>query len=223
MELPSSLEAVQSELHESLQTSRGIFSPGLERQVFDTSFEYGRMAGQLLANTVLAVEHKKIDSKTGLIEYSAFVEQAEAKLALSRRAADYFRGFAVMILDLDNFKKLNDTLGHPTVDAAFLIPAARAVQRSARADSDLVGRFGGEEFVVLLDGVGRDESQIVASHIHEQINSISTPNGPLGISIGVALGESGDSYALLLNDADAALLDAKHLEGKNQTVFFTDS
>ena len=222
MKLPDSHEEMQSELSESLQASRSMFKSGPEKQVFDASFTYGRLAGQLLANAVVAVEHKKTDSKTGLLEYSAFVEQAEAKLTLSRRVADSARSFAVMILDLDNFKTLNDTLGHPVVDAAFLIPAARAVQRSVRADSDLVGRFGGEEFVVLLDGVGRDESQIVASHIHERINSISTPNGPLGISIGVALGESGDSYALLINDADEALLDAKRLEGKNQTVFFEE-
>lgn len=222
MKLPDPQREIQSELAESLQVSRGLFSASAERQVFDMSFAYGKLAGRLLASAVLATEHKRTDSKTGLLEYSAFVEQAEAKLALSRRAADANRSFAVMILDLDNFKTLNDTLGHPRVDADFLIPAARAVQSSVRADTDLAGRFGGEEFVVLLDGVGRDEAQIAAYHVHERINSIPTPYGPLGISIGVALGESGDSYSLLVNDADAALLEAKRLEGKNQTVFFTE-
>jgi diguanylate cyclase (GGDEF)-like protein len=167
-------------------------------------------------------EAASIDGKTGLLNAVAWHAQAERLLQRSSRA-DGPRG--VLVLDLDHFKAVNDTYGHLAGDQV-LIAVAGALSAEVR-ERDLVGRFGGEEFVVLLAGPAAGaavELEAVAERIRSRVAvlrvEIPTPDGPLTVSgltvsIGVAVAPAeGADLRTLLQIADTALYAAKRA-GRN--------
>lgn len=132
--------------------------------------------------------------------------------------------FAVLFIDLDRFKMINDTLGHHAGDT-FLVEIANRL-RSCVRDNDVLARLGGDEFVILLDSVKSDDTEEVASRI---ISSIEKPfvieSNTLysNASIGIALCNSNyQSSDEILRDADAAMYQAKSL-GRGRYVFFDES
>ncbi len=166
------------------------------------------------------------DTKTGLLNSGAWHAQAESAL---RRAGRPGRSRAVLVLDLDHFKAVNDTYGHLAGDQV-LAAVASAVASEVR-DEDLVGRFGGEEFVILLvgkDGGADEEFTAVAERIRRRVAAlrveISTPDGPLtvaGLSVsvgGVVCPAEGGDLLGLLQFADTALYAAKRA-GRNVVRF----
>jgi diguanylate cyclase (GGDEF)-like protein len=152
-----------------------------------------------------------IDAKTGLHTVAWWREIAER--TMTRHAS-----VALLMLDLDHFKKVNDTYGHMAGDHV-LRAVAEAVRAGIRGQ-DIAGRWGGEEFVVLLPNVDADELRAVAERVRHRVRSlvipIPTTDGPVRnptISIGGAL--STDSHPAHLDEllaaADAALYQAKDL------------
>jgi diguanylate cyclase (GGDEF)-like protein len=167
-------------------------------------------------------EAASIDGKTGLLNAAAWHAQAERLLQRSS-PADGPRG--VLVLDLDHFKTVNDTHGHLAGDQV-LSAVAGAVRAEVR-ERDLVGRFGGEEFVVLLAGPAAGDAaelEAVAERIRSRVArlrvEIPTPDGPLSVSgltvsIGVAVSPAeGADLRTLLQVADTALYAAKRA-GRN--------
>ena len=168
-------------------------------------------------------EAARTDRKTGLLNAAAWHSQAER--ALNRGGhGDGPRG--VLVLDLDHFKRVNDTYGHLAGDEV-LVAVANALRGEVR-DRDLVGRFGGEEFVVLLaalPGSGAPELEAVAERMRRRVADlrieIPTPDGPLTVagltvSIGGAVRSGGaQDLRTLLQIADAALYSAKRA-GRNR-------
>jgi diguanylate cyclase (GGDEF)-like protein len=122
---------------------------------------------------------------------------------------------AVLIFDIDHFKRVNDTYGHQTGDEVIrkVAGTARAVIKA----EDLVGRIGGEEFVCLLSGVGGREARALAERLCRAIASGTEQAICPGvtISLGLALLRPGDSVETLMRRADAALYEAKE-NGRNQ-------
>jgi diguanylate cyclase (GGDEF)-like protein/PAS domain S-box-containing protein len=118
---------------------------------------------------------------------------------------------ALLLVDLDNFKEVNDRCGHAAGDDV-LRSVARAFLEAVRP-GDLVGRIGGDEFVVLLEGAGADEARAVAERIRERATRLPLPDGydgpPVGASVGVALAAGHRTPQEVLATADAALYDAK--------------
>ncbi len=167
------------------------------------------------------------DQKTGLINAAAWHVEAQGAL-LDERSRGVVRG--VLICDLDWFKVVNDSYGHLIGDQV-LAEIAGVLRSSVRPD-DVVGRFGGEEFVVLVrSGPGEDEHSAVKitaerlrRRVAEHVLSVQTPDGPLTldrltISVGGAEvgGAASRSLTALLGAADAALLAAKRA-GRNRVV-----
>jgi diguanylate cyclase (GGDEF)-like protein len=165
------------------------------------------------------------DSKTGLLTAAAWQHQAMQLLQRTRHNAG---SPAVLILDLDHFKKVNDRHGHLAGD--IVLAEVGAALRSEVRDGDLVGRFGGEEFVVMLaprspDQPGHPELRRVAERIRFRIAGLAveipTPDGPLtlsdlSVSIGGALyPQDGAEVQDLVAAADSALYAAKR-GGRNQ-------
>ena len=118
---------------------------------------------------------------------------------------------ALLLVDLDNFKEVNDRSGHAAGDDVL-----RAVARlflEAVRPGDLVGRLGGDEFVVLLDGAGTEEARAVAERVRERVAAVPLPEGydgpPVGASVGVAMVAGHHDPHGVLATADAALYDAK--------------
>ncbi len=171
-----------------------------------------RLGGYISSLTELAMR----DSLTGLHNRRYFLEIAQQMLHMSRRGTS---PTAVLVLDLDNFKRINDTLGHRAGDAA-LRRFSEIVRNTVRR-SDLVGRMGGEEFAIVLPGADRHAARIVAEKLRRAFEEDSPVDSPaFTASIGVVLAGETDTISDLLNHADAAVYVAKQ-NGRNRVEFYT--
>ena len=160
------------------------------------------------------------DALTGLPNRVLFVERLEQGIRQARRHRDRL---AVMFIDLDNFKLVNDSLGHHQGDA-LLRGVAERIDTTMRA-ADTVARQGGDEFVVMVQDMGEPED---ALNIAEKIRQVLLEPFDLGgklvtttPSIGIAVyPEDGEESKALMRNADAAMYHAKE-KGRNNVQFFT--
>jgi diguanylate cyclase (GGDEF)-like protein len=162
----------------------------------------------------------RIDAKTGLLNASAWQREADAELNRSLRAGD---SVALLLVDIDHFKRVNDTCGHLTGDQ--VLAGLSAALRQHVCNTDLVGRFGGEEFVALLPGASAAEACHVAERMRAGVSEVAVPveNSTVSvtISIGIAmLRTDGHDLFELLAAADLALYRAKE-SGRDRVCLFT--
>ncbi|MGW0803550.1 GGDEF domain-containing protein [Nonomuraea sp. NPDC002799] len=153
----------------------------------------------------------RTDAKTGLLNAAAWQREADTEIVRARRTGDTL---AVLIIDIDHFKRVNDAHGHLAGDQVLI--GVAATLRSQLRDYDVVGRFGGEEFVVLLPGADMQEARRVAERLRIRIGHMAVPADDtlirVTISAGVALMSiHGDDLIDLLAAADVALYRAKEL------------
>ena len=160
-----------------------------------------------------------IDGLTGVYNRRHFLLCAEEEI---RRINRYGGACSLLMLDIDRFKKVNDTFGHAAGDAA-IHRVAKICAESLRS-TDLLGRIGGEEFAMLLIETGLAEAGQVADRLRRRIQDDAFGIEkdifcPLRVSIGVAERHSRDSepLAALMSRADEALYRAKN-EGRNKVV-----
>ncbi len=159
------------------------------------------------------------DEKLGIYNFVGWQTIAQRELERAQRTRSTPIG--VLMVDLDHFKKVNDVYGHLAGDAV-LKAVAKTVSGQIRG-YDSLGRFGGEEFVVLLPGVSESEAVAAAERIRLAVRDIEVTDeanliGNLSVSIGVAVYPShGNALEKLISAADAALYRAKN-GGRNQVV-----
>lgn len=202
----------------------------LERKVFESTREL-RQTNLFLRLQV--EERKKAEQKlfyeanhdalTGLANRQMFLQQLKQQFALSKRQSQL--NMALLFIDLDRFKLINDTLGHHVGDA-FLIEVSKRLLSTVR-EHDLVARLGGDEFVVLLTSLLDDtDAEDIAERIIDKIRQPFLLQGqPVhsGASIGIAQFQKEHSAAeAILRDADAAMYQAKSM-GRNRFVIFNDT
>jgi two-component system, cell cycle response regulator len=162
------------------------------------------------------------DGLTGLTNHRTF-QQRFADLL--ERAARHGHRVALLLCDVDHFKKVNDTYGHPIGDEV-LRRVARVLQEVPRK-IDIPARYGGEEFAVLLDNVDVAQAKQVAERIRIEISRVvvESEKGPLSVteSIGIAaFPDDGKDRATLIERADLALYHAKHT-GRNRVVTWAEA
>jgi diguanylate cyclase (GGDEF)-like protein len=177
-------------------------------------------AGLAVSNALLferTLGLSKIDGLTGLKNHREFKEALSAEFLRARR---YQRSFALMMLDIDNFKHYNDTNGHPQGD--ILLKKLADLIKDNLKDTDVVARYGGEEFAIIMFEITKNEAVKVAERLRHLVEWLKLPNeqgqpgGKVTVSIGVsAYPDDADSLEKLLDEADAALYRAKH-EGRNR-------
>jgi diguanylate cyclase (GGDEF)-like protein/PAS domain S-box-containing protein len=161
------------------------------------------------------------DDLTKLANRSLFLDRLDQARLRSRRTGV---GVAVMFIDLDDFKAVNDGLGHAAGDA-LLCAVSERLSECVRP-SDTIARLGGDEFAVLLDGV-EDVSEVmnIAQRLLEVLQ-LPVEIGELSVtvpaSIGIAIAEQGHAHSNLMREADIALYRAKE-QGKNRTAVFDAS
>ncbi|MEO6912547.1 MAG: GGDEF domain-containing protein [Candidatus Baltobacteraceae bacterium] len=127
-------------------------------------------------------------------------------------------GCAVVLLDIDNFKRVNDQLGHAAGDQCLRL-VGLVIARNIRG-FDRAGRIGGEEFVVLMPGAGRDTAVSIGERLRVSIEQSDFRHGdgsPVTASAGVAVAATSDTVETLLARADRALYEAKRT-GRNRIV-----
>lgn len=158
------------------------------------------------------------DGLTGLFNRNTFVELSRSELLRAQRQGS---ATTILLLDLDHFKRVNDTWGHPAGDAVLRQVATLAAQ-TVRS-TDLVGRLGGEEFIVLLPHTSEEAGRKIAEKLRQRLES--TPIGwegitiPVTASFGVASAPAAAKrdFDSLYTDADKALYLAKQ-RGRNRVV-----
>ena len=158
------------------------------------------------------------DALTDLPNRSAFNAELDERL---ERAQEASTGFAVLSLDLDRFKEVNDVLGHPVGD---MLMRAAADRLAAEADGAFVARIGGDEFMILMpDNARREDVLTLAERLVEVIRKeleVDDYLSQVGVSVGIAVyPDDGVDPATLLANADSALYRAKR-EGRARVCFF---
>lgn len=164
------------------------------------------------------------DPLTGLPNRTLLSDRLEHAVARARRTGE---SVAVLFLDLDRFKNVNDTLGHPVGDDLLMKVAGRLreVLYEAQREGDTIARLGGDEFVILLEGSDSQEAvEDVANKILDTISMPFTAQGQelyIGASIGISLfPDDGEDVATLIKNADAAMYRAKE-QGRHTFRFYT--
>jgi len=164
----------------------------------------------------------RFDPLTGLFNRTTFAEWVQKGVARVKRGG---KGFALLHLDLDHFKDVNDALGHPSGDA--LLRAVGERLRSTIRETDVVARLGADEFAVMeVDLNGPEDASILARKLLDVLSQTYAIDGNLiriSVSIGIAVcGRDALNTESLLSFAEVALYRAKG-EGRNTLRFFTDS
>jgi diguanylate cyclase len=218
-----SLESLAGTVREMVDESRNVQALVNQTQTrltseHDRASELSKKVGELegelrrLSNEVQTDQLTQIANRRGLIAAFA-TEQAKQERASSHRPAP----MALALLDIDNFKRLNDSLGHAAGDTA-LVALAATVSKMLRP-GDLVARYGGEEFVLMLPITPIDEAQQVLQRLQRSLTrSLFVHDGNdvfVTFSAGVTLHRAGETLEQALDRADMALYEAKHT-GKNK-------
>ena len=181
---------------------KGEVSPGMVVKSLRYAIERHRMRSALLSLSL-------IDDLTGLYNRRGFTDLGEQNLKLARRAG---RGVALVYLDLDRFKTINDTLGHHVGDRA-LLKLSDILIASFRG-SDIIARMGGDKFAVLAVEATVDGAALLLSRLRERIEDFNQSNREpyqLAVSIGMVRHDGEDRIRLddLLAKADAAMYEEK--------------
>ncbi len=156
------------------------------------------------------------DAKTRLYNTAYMMEQLKTEIGL---AADRGQPFSVLMLDIDYFKKYNDKYGHIQGDV-LLTQLSDLLTRLTRS-SDTLGRFGGEEFLLLMRGAGEDEAREAALRLQRTVSTHgfpgedSQPGGRITVSVGIVAYRAGMTAEQMVHHSDAAMYAAKEA-GRNQ-------
>jgi diguanylate cyclase (GGDEF)-like protein len=186
--------------------------------------QFDRTQGEIMKKLAeIAVEQfelaqiAKQDSMTGALTRRGFFAEVEKE---SQRAARYDRPSALVVIDVDHFKSINDRYGHPAGDAV-LVSIANACMATMRK-SDIFGRIGGEEFGLLLPETDPEEARLAAERIRSMVESTIIQVGGIEVRATVSLGvaprpAAGESVATWFGEADIALYEAKQF-GRNRVA-----
>ncbi|STX52135.1 regulatory protein (GGDEF domain) [Legionella busanensis] len=157
------------------------------------------------------------NSLTGLLNHSSFLKRLELELDYSKQIG---ASLSLIMIDIDHFKKVNDTYGHPFGDVVIKRLATLLTLRSR--SQDIVGRYGGEEFAIVLPRTNVKQSKKLIDELRQQFSQNSfnnTNNVFVTFSAGITQMNEDSDMKKMIDQADRALYDAKHL-GRNQTVIF---
>jgi two-component system cell cycle response regulator len=198
----------------------GLMIAGLLLRQWMTTSDRTRLATRLQAALREQERLAVTDALTGLYNRRFFQEMLRLEADRASRQAG---SLSLVVLDLDHFKLVNDTYGHPVGDVV-LMQASDRIRQAARS-SDIVARYGGEEFVCLAPGTDEQAAVELAERFRQALRRAPIPSGTgvqlsLTVSVGVATARCGDGpldVERLINDADSALYQAKS-SGRDRVV-----
>ncbi|MBT8439785.1 MAG: diguanylate cyclase, partial [Gammaproteobacteria bacterium] len=158
--------------------------------------------------------HMLCDGLTGLLNHVATKTHLESEISRAQRQKE---ALVFAMIDIDNFKQVNDTYGHPAGDRVIK-SVARMLKKRLRK-SDLIGRYGGEEFAIILPETDIDTAKKLLDDVRENFSQITQQTHEVQfyctLSVGVTQLTAGDTHDSLINTADEALYEAKNT-GKNK-------
>ena len=223
---PEALITIPLIARDSVKGALNIYRLGEDASFGDEEFELAKRFGDAAA---LALDNAQIrarleqqamtDSLTGLYNHRAFHERLRQALANASRAHE---SVSVLMLDIDDFKRVNDIYGHGSGDE-ILRGVAETLKDSVRS-SDAVYRLGGEEFAIVITSRSPQNAEQLAHRVVDRVESTDfDPAGRITISVGLARGpEHAMNPRELIACSEAAMMSAK-ARGKNQIVLYEDS
>jgi diguanylate cyclase (GGDEF)-like protein len=202
--------------------ARGGFSTG-DAALVASSAEQVALALERYRFIAMVQRQASIDDLTGLYNHRFLVDYLGQQVALAERLNT---PLAVLVLDLDHFKRVNDTHGHPVGDVV-LTSFAHTLTNSIRR-ADLAARYGGEEFIVVMSNTAAPDARRVAEKIRSAVEALAVPVDSGGQAVTLTVSVGGAAYPSdtttaqeLLATADAALYHAKH-GGRNRVCMAGD-
>lgn len=184
-------------------------------RMINTAMELKAQHDELEEKNRILANLATTDELTGLMNRRSIMETLVNEFALSDR---HNRPLSVILLDLDHFKSVNDRYGHAVGDQ--VLQASAETMRLMMRRTDLVGRYGGEEFMIMLPNTNLDGALELGRKINRELSQIEWPDNPsmrITISGGVAEKQSHDTVDSMIHDADMALYRAKE-GGRNQIL-----
>lgn len=180
-------------------------------------------ASTSIANANLHAEIEKLattDGLTGLFNHRSFQEKLSAEL---KRQSRFTGPLSLMLTDIDFFKKINDTYGHPAGD--LVLKGVSKIIRETVRDIDIPARYGGEEFAVILPGADSEGAKKIAERLRKTIMNASFPSEGATIKVTISIGIATSPHDAknkeeLIERADQALYHAKH-HGRNQSIIWS--
>jgi diguanylate cyclase (GGDEF)-like protein len=212
-------EVAEGDLAVDLPTATG--------EVGDLTYVFNHMVGRLrqsrqeldAVNETLREQNEELgrlsasDSLTGLSNRRILTQRLSEELLRSQRQN---HAFAVLMLDVDHFKKYNDAHGHPAGDE--VLKRVASILRTCTRAGDCTARYGGDECAILLSGKGAEAAVQLAERIRERVSQEEFPAGKITVSVGIAeFPHHGHTADALISSADEALYEAKR-EGRNRVV-----
>jgi two-component system, cell cycle response regulator len=166
-------------------------------------------------------EQATTDGLTGLVNHRTFQERFTTMLG---RAERHELAVSLLLTDIDHFKKINDSYGHPTGDE--VLRRVAAILKASARKIDIVARYGGEEFALVLEGTDRTGAVQLAERIRQEVEQQSFPSAKGAFKATLSIGVAGYPYDArdkpdIIARADQALYSAKHA-GRNRTVSYTE-
>ncbi|MFL6029325.1 MAG: diguanylate cyclase, partial [Gaiellaceae bacterium] len=223
---PEALITIPLIARDSVKGALNIYRLGEDASFDDDEFELAKRFGDAAA---LALDNAQVrarlerqamtDSLTGLYNHRAFHERLRSALANASRSHD---AVSVLMLDIDDFKRVNDIYGHGAGDE-ILRGLAETLKDSVRS-SDVVYRLGGEEFAIVITSRSAENAEQLAHRVVDRVEATDfDPAGRITISVGLARGpEHAMNPRELIACAEAAMMSAK-ARGKNQIVLYEES
>lgn len=167
----------------------------------------------------LEVQAKILRSMSSTDDLTGLMNRREINLRapeLLNQAKRYMHTIALLMIDIDHFKQINDSFGHLEGDRVLRELGLRL--KAFGRVTDLIARFGGEEFIMLLPDTDASDAHLFAVRLHKLISEIEVSNTPITISIGITMSDGSQSLDELTKQADSALYKAKNT-GRNRTEF----
>jgi diguanylate cyclase (GGDEF)-like protein len=219
-ELADELKAVPPDEPSSLMSVAAAMLIANRRLQADLAMAQAEILEQRQTVDALAAE-SRTDPLTGLANRRSFDEELVRRFDQWKR---YKVPVALLMVDIDNFKRINDRYGHPVGDSALVWVAG--IQLKAVRQMDVAARYGGEEFGIILPGTKLSDAANVAERLRATVAAKPYRDGdvelPVTVSVGLAVTLSGDDPANLVKRADEALYSAKR-DGRNRAFLHNGS
>jgi len=191
-----------------------------EKELLDIGQEFGEQIGMALNKALLFAQmemHSRTDGLTGLLRRQYFMDRLQDEL---KRATAFQTPFCVLMVDIDHFKRVNDQHGHAAGDA--VLSRIGQVLKESFYETDVAGRYGGEEFIVLLPHAQLDGVKRKAENLRARIEREKIASGFVTLSVTVSIGiadfpSKGRTASEIIGQADRALYAAKE-SGRNRVI-----
>tara|TARA_R110000868_G_scaffold6770_9_gene37782 strand:- start:2427 stop:3338 length:912 start_codon:yes stop_codon:yes gene_type:complete len=171
----------------------------------------------------LEAQAKILQSMSATDELTGLMNRREINLRapeLINQAKRYAHTITLLMIDIDYFKKINDSYGHLEGDRVLKELGLRL--KTFGRQTDLIARFGGEEFIMLLPDTDATDAKLFAQRLHKLMLEIEVNNTPVTISIGITMSDGSQDLEDLTKQADIALYKAKN-NGRNRTEFYQET